>query len=140
MALLYSGPEMTELLLSAGADPNRLDSAGRPIWWTVLSSFKDDSMVTLRSLLNHGADLKLRHQEGNGVGWAAHYKNWDAVLLLIERGAEWKNEKQFGEPVAQMVANDYRPRGDGRIPPEALQEIMKMFQPDVPDAASTSRQ
>lgn len=118
-----------------------LDSAARLVWWDVLSNRSDDAIPTLQRLLDHGADRKLRHPEGNAVGCSAHRKNWPAVWLLMESGVEWKNEKQFGQPVAALVAYDYAYRsGVNHKIPAALGKAMEKFKPSLPDAASTSRQ
>ena len=71
----YRGPKLTKLLLERGANPNHIDSAKRPLWWGVLSSSDDAGIETLRVLLDHGADVKLRDAEGGPVAWAAYYKN-----------------------------------------------------------------
>jgi hypothetical protein len=65
------GPEMTELLLNAGADPNNRDS-GRPVWWEALEgAFSEEKLRTLAILLDHGADMSLRDGENGPVGLAA---------------------------------------------------------------------
>jgi len=93
---IYAGPEFTAALLKAGANPNRLDHAQRPLWWSVLSHDNDQDLRTLEVLLDHGADVTLRHREGGPVGWAAynarmsHGSSWRMVSLLIDRGAAWK--------------------------------------------------
>ncbi len=100
---IYSGPALVEILLKAGADPNLLDTAERPLWWNSLQHKEDGDLPLLRLFLDHGADLGKRHSESGPVGWAAHSKNWPAVWLLMQRGAEWKNESQFGVSLQYMV-------------------------------------
>jgi hypothetical protein len=104
------------MLLKAGANPNHLDDAKRPTWWQVLSDDTDQGLRTLTVLLDHDADVKLRDREGSPLGWAAYYaragyhSKWRLVWLLIERGAAWKDEKEFGQPVATMLAQDFESR------------------------------
>lgn len=121
--------ELTEMLLKAGADPNKLDGAGRPLWWDALPNDTDDRLRTLKTLLAHGADLTKRDSEGGPVAWAAYHKNWRAVWLLMERGAEWKNEQAWGQPVAQMLSQDLSSREAGRtqIPEEMRKVAEKML-------------
>jgi hypothetical protein len=113
---MYAGPELTEMLLRAGANPNHLDDAERPLWWQVLSDDTDRGLRTLAILLDHGADLTKRDREGGPVGWAAYHAqhkyhaSWRAVWLLIERGATWKGEQAFGQSVATMLARDFEER------------------------------
>ncbi len=100
------GPEMTALLLGAGANPNSVDV--RPTWWHALESNEDASFECLKLLLAAKADLSLRHSEGGAVGWAANARNWRAVDLLIQHGALWKQETQYGKPVVQMLLDHAR--------------------------------
>jgi hypothetical protein len=95
-----------ELLLDAGADPNALDDAQRPVWWTVLSVANDNDLAKLRLLLDRGADIKKRDREGGPVAWAAYQKCWRTLWLLIERGADWQHEQEFGDPVHRMLARE----------------------------------
>jgi ankyrin repeat protein len=103
---LYRNPRFVELLLDAGADPNALDDAQRPVWWTVLSAAGDIDLTKLRLLLDRGADIKKRDREGGPVAWAAYQKCWRALWLLIERGADWEDQQEFGEPVHRMLTRE----------------------------------
>ena len=103
---LYRSPRFAELLLDAGADPNALDDAQRPVWWTVLSAAGDNDLTKLRLLLDRGADIKKRDREGGPIAWAAYQKGWHALWLLMERGADWKDEQEFGEPVHRMLTRE----------------------------------
>jgi hypothetical protein len=103
---LYRSPRFAQLLLDAGADPNALDDAQRPVWWTVLSAASDEDLTKLRLLLDRGADIKKRDREGGPVAWAAYQKCWRALWLLMERGADWEHEQEFGEPVYRMLTRE----------------------------------
>lgn len=121
---LYQGPRFAQLLLDAGADPNAAESAGRPVWWTVLSASQDEDVTLLQLLLDHGADLTLRDGEGGPVAWAAYQKAWRAMWLLIERGAAWKGEQEFGVSVHQMLLNERQSRQEN-VPEEFRQALAK---------------
>ena len=126
---ISSGPRMTKLLLEAGADPNAFDDADRPVWWSALDASKDEDLTTLRVLLDHGADVKKRDREGGPVAWAAHHKSWRALWLLIERGADWKDEKEFGTTVQDMLASELKYREHSRMAvPEELRKALAKYE------------
>jgi len=124
---------MTEALLKAGADPNHPDSAGRPIWWAVLSDDSDKGLATLRVLLDHGADLRKHDARGGPVGWASYMAsesfttNWRLVWLLIERGAEWKDEEEFGRTITDMFEQSLRRRVD-KTPSEEMRKMAELLE------------
>src|SRR5262249_28109147 len=107
-----------------------LDDANRPLWWNVLSDDTDRGLRTLEILLDHGADVTLRDREGGPIGWAAHHarhtyqSSWRAVWLLVERGASWKDEQEFGQPVAAMLAREFEERQIGKR--EISEEMRKL--------------
>ena len=121
---LYRSPRLARLLLDAGADPNAVDDAQRPVWWTVLSAAGDDDLTKLRLLLDRGADIKKRDREGGPVAWAAYQKCWRALWLLMERGADWKDEQEFGEPVHRMLTRELEYNKDA-VPDELRKALAK---------------
>ena len=122
---LYRSPRFAQLLLDAGADPNALDEAQRPVWWTVLSAASDNDLTKLRLLLDRGADIKKRDREGGPVAWAAYQKCWRAMWLLMERGADWKNEQEFGTPVSRMLTMELEYNRNSI--PEELRKALAMY-------------
>ncbi len=121
---LSRGPRFVQLLLGAGADLNAAESGGRPVWWDILSAGEDHDLTTLRLLLDRGADITKRDGEGGPVAWAAYRKAWRAMWLLMERGADWKGEQEFGVSVHQMLMNELRYRRDD-VPEEFRQALAK---------------
>jgi len=130
------GSEFTALLLDAGADPNRIDDAGRPLWWDVLSDDSEESLRTLDILIRHGADLKRRDREGGPVAWAAYHaymsfnSDWRLVWLLMEHGAEWNNEQEFGRSLSDMLEYSIHYRESGH---RALSEEMRAIRKRLAD-------
>jgi hypothetical protein len=123
------GPAITKLLLDAGADPNHLEEgSGRPVWWQVLYDHSPEAMQTLTLLLDHGADVIRRDTNNGPVGWAASLKNWPAVWILMERGASWKNELSFGQPILAELESDLRNRGSGQEIPEEVAKIRAKYE------------
>ncbi|MGH9721830.1 MAG: ankyrin repeat domain-containing protein [Bryobacteraceae bacterium] len=131
---MLSGPAVTELLLKAGADPNSLDGAGRPVWWQVLHHSSGESIHMLRMLLDRGADVIKRDSNNGPVGWAAYQKNWRAVWILIEHGAAWKGERAFDQPVPLELTRDleYRRASRSEIPEEMLKVQAKYASETAP--------
>jgi hypothetical protein len=82
----------------------------------VLSDDTDAGFETLKLLLDHGADVSLRDREGGPVAWAAyhawmsHGSSWRVIQLLIERGATWKDEQEFGRTVVDMFSDSLQER------------------------------
>lgn len=145
---ISAGPRLSKMLLAAGADPNAIDDAQRPVWWAVLYGIDDQHLTTLQMLLDHGADVKKRdgasYRDSGPVGWAAHHKNWRAVWLLIERGADWKDEKDFGNPVHQVVASEVSSlERSQKTVPEAMRKVLAKYEaaetkPTVGDRSAKS--
>jgi ankyrin repeat protein len=134
LVLAIPDPELTGMLLRAGADPNRTAPGDRPPWWDVLSHDSDAGFETLKLLLDHGADVTLRDREGGPVAWAAyhawmsHVSSWRNVQLLIERGATWKDEQEFGRTVVDMFNDSLTEReGSGSGVPESMAWIKARF-------------
>jgi hypothetical protein len=77
-------------------------------------------------MLNHGADLGLRAPDGRGpVGQAIADRYWYAVCLLIERGADWKQEKVRGGSVPELLEWEILRREEYPIPvPEKLRKVL----------------
>lgn len=116
------GPGLTRFLLEAGLNPNVLDHERRPAWWRALQPGEDDANTELlRMVLDHGADLRLRAPDGRGpVGYAIAGNYWYAACLMIERGADWKQEQLRGGSVAELLAWEVMRRDEYPIPVPAM--------------------
>lgn len=89
-----TGLEPVTLLLAAGAKPNTKTQFGTPMFFNATG--RAHSRELLRAVLDAGADLKTRDSHGGSVVFfAATTANWPAVLLLLERGVEWKADKDI---------------------------------------------
>lgn len=97
-----TGPGPVKLLLDAGADPNRL-SMGMPIWFTGAGNGVDPSVLAM--LLDHGAELNATGPDGRRVlFYAAEARNWNAVLFLLDRGADPRKGRSLsGQSLAGVV-------------------------------------
>lgn len=113
---ISTSPELTEMLLKAGANPNHLDDAQRSLWWSVLSDDTDRGLRILEVLLDNGADITLRDRERGPVAWASYHaraaysSSWRAPRMRIEGGAAWRGEQEFGVPIAAMLERDFAER------------------------------
>ena len=126
-AATVKGPQLTRFLLEAGEDPNVLDHEHRPVWWGTMQPGEDDAATELfRMMLDHGADLRLRAPDGRGpVGQAvaAHY--WYDACLLIEGGADWKQEKVRGWSIPELLEWEIIRRDEYPIPvPENIRKVL----------------
>jgi hypothetical protein len=91
-----AGAEPIRLLLDAGADPNALTQFGEPVFFAATGITAPKEAMEL--LLDHGADLSLRKKDGgNALLQAALTQNWEAALLLLERGADWRRLEGLGD-------------------------------------------
>lgn len=122
-----TGPRLTQFLLEAGENPNVLDHDHAPVWWRTIGPGEDDTATELLSMmLDHGADLSWRTPDGRGsVGQAAANRYWYDACLLIERGAEWKQEKLRGWTVPELLDWEIIRRDEYPIPvPEKLRKVL----------------
>jgi hypothetical protein len=128
---MHAGPAVTEMVLASGADPNLLDS-GRPVWWNVLYDQSERGREILAVVLDHGADMRLQDGELGPVGWAAYLKNWRAVWLLMERGAPWKDQRAFEQPIPLVLEGDfqYKRAGNSEIPVE-MEKIAAKYREEM---------
>jgi hypothetical protein len=120
---IASGPEMTGLLLEAGADPNVNDITGHPVWWEALSSIPLTQMM-----LQHGADLRKRTPGTGVVGYAADYRYWPALCMLIERGIQWRDERYYNDTVTEIVQREYESNKQAGLEmPAGLEEAHRLI-------------
>jgi len=122
-----TGPELTQFLLEAGANPNLLDDERRPLWWRTMEQREGDAASELlRMMLDHGADLHLRAPDGRGpVGQAVSKGYWYDACLLIERGADWKQEKLRGGSFPELLEWEIVRRDEYPIAvPEKLRKVL----------------
>ena len=102
-----TGPEPVMLLLAAGADPNRKNTFGAPVYYQATGLPVPPGV--LQAMLDHGANVKTLDGNRLSVAFdAASAGNWKAVLLLVQRGAPWKG--MFGANGLSLVdsAESYR--------------------------------
>jgi hypothetical protein len=132
-AVIGAGPATTKVLLDAGANPNRLENTGRPVWWNVLYHDSAETLQTLAILLDHGADLTMRDGDLGPVGWAAYQKNWPAVWLMMERGAPWENELALGQPVVDVLTSELASlRARHSAIPQEMEKILAKYRAKTP--------
>ncbi|HKV37944.1 MAG TPA: ankyrin repeat domain-containing protein, partial [Blastocatellia bacterium] len=79
------GPDLLELYLDAGMDPNVRNPSGTTALMNAAAFDRTDS---LRLLLDHGADLSLRNQNGyTALLYGANGYASDCVRVLLDHGA-----------------------------------------------------
>lgn len=105
-----AGVEPLRLLLDANADPNRPGASGAPIWFSALG--RDADTTALALMLAHGARLDAVAANGEtALLRAAIAPNWRAALLLLERGADWRQGRTLaGRSFAEEAREHARRR------------------------------
>ena len=98
-----TGPGPVKLLLDAGANPNLADSFGIPVYFAAMG--QSSNLETLAMLLDRGADVNAIGPKGETALFAAATtRNWKAALLLLERGADWKQGRSVnGLPFSALI-------------------------------------
>lgn len=99
-----AGAEPVLMLLKAGANPNAKDQWGSPTFF--MGTGVTVPTEVLKTLLDNGADVKLTNKDGHTVVLdAAQTGNWKAVLMLLERGVDYKASGRTlsGESFTQLV-------------------------------------
>lgn len=120
-----------QILLQAGADPNRRTQFGEPIWFAATGVGVDQALLPL--LLDAGADLNATSSDGQGaLKPAALAQNWSAALLLLQRGADWR-------PVRFLDGRDFRAMLEGQARIHGDQRGLADVQRFLDDATSGRR-
>jgi len=100
-----TGLEPARMLLRAGANPNVRNRLGEPVYFSALAQDADPGALAL--VLQHGADARARTKGGfPPLLWATAAKNWKAVRLLLEGGADWNVANGAGETFLQMLERE----------------------------------
>lgn len=129
IALKKTDDDLLLALLKAGANPNALDDKGHPAWWGDLHTGYW-YMNRFRLLLDHGADVKIRVEQQGPVSLAINAGKWAHAVLLIERGADWKQEKlDTGQLASERVLEEYKNTESLRNEiPEDLRKLKQMYE------------
>ena len=101
-----SGPEPVNLLLAAGANPNATSAFGTPAYFNAIGP-PSQSPDLLPVLLERGADVQAKDKQGHSaLHRAVTIPNWKAALLLLQRGADWKQVRSLqGQSFQEIVAS-----------------------------------
>jgi len=101
-----AGLEPVKLLLDAGANPNLKTSFGEPVWFAAIG--RSSTLETLALLLDRGADVNaLTPNESTALFTAANVRNWQAALLLLQRGADWRRGRSVNGVSFKELIDSY---------------------------------
>lgn len=116
-----TGPEPVKMLLDAGADPNLQDPFGRAAYFAATGKSVDPEVMQM--LLARGADLRVKSKTGaNVLSQALATQNWRVLLLLLQRGADWRSVRTpMGLDFRNAVEGEARMRPDQPGLAEVLQ-------------------
>lgn len=104
-----AGPEPVNLLLAAGANPNAASAFGTPAFFSAISP-ANRTPDLLPALLARGADVHAKDSQGHtALHQAATIPNWPAALLLLQKGADWKQVRSLrGQSFQEIVTERQR--------------------------------
>jgi uncharacterized protein len=112
-------PAILRALLEAGADPNSLVS-GSPVAFAWINIMPVEN---LRLLADHGANVNITDQFGTPlVLSAAEQGNWDAVIFLLEHGADPRRPDRDGRTLSSFVDERLNDQNSS-APKELVQQV-----------------
>lgn len=100
--------QIIKILLDAGADINVPGDEynGPPLIW---AATKGD-VNTMKLLLEKGGDINIKHEKdtgGTALHKASENKKNDAILFLIDKGADLKVTNKYGQTAMDVMAKQY---------------------------------
>lgn len=102
-----AGSEPVKMLLDVGANPNLKTSFGEPVWFAATGVSATPEALTL--LLDRGADVNaMGPNESTALFSAANTRNWQAALLLLQRGADWRRGRSVNGVPFKTLIESYR--------------------------------
>lgn len=110
-AAFHGAGEIAELLLDAGADVDALDGNGRTPLATAAFNRSEPTREMVRLLLGCGAGLEVKDSRGyTPMFWAAYYRNYYAMRVLLEAGADVNAVDAKGVSLLRKVVETREPR------------------------------
>lgn len=123
---------VTPLMTAAGMGHGNNPSRGR-------YQTDDDAAIAVGLLLDAGADIRRRANNGQTAMHAAALKGWTATArLLAERGAELEPKDKDGKTPLDYASANYKPvpAGGGLVvPPNPFPETIKLLQERIAKTA-----
>jgi ankyrin repeat protein len=109
--------EPARILLNAGADPNRQDRNGTAPIHSLAHWNRKDPAPALKLLLDHGARIDIRNQQGmTTLLLAGRYgTSTTPMQALLERGADVQAVDENGNTLLHCIAMNTKPGGSERL-------------------------
>jgi len=109
--------EPARILLNAGADPNRQDRNGTAPIHSLAQWNRKDPAQALALLLDHGARIDIRNQQGmTTLLLAGRYGTSTAPMkALLDRGADINAVDENGNTLLHCIAMNTKPGGPERL-------------------------
>ncbi len=139
LAARWEHPQMVELLLQAGANPN---AAGKRYQLTpLIGSVIGRNLEITNSLVEAGASIDHKDEinDAAALHWAFFYDNEAAVLALLEAGADYRSPalgetnslltltEKMGTPQVQEKVRQYEKNREAMAGSWALTEIQYIY-------------
>lgn len=108
LAAMYGHKSVIETLINAGADPNLgadedLEEGDTALMYVITSFFASNQAEIIKLLINRGADINARNQQGK-TALSLAVGNADITKVLIEAGADVNIRDNEGN-TAMMLSN-----------------------------------
>jgi hypothetical protein len=118
-AFAATDPRILDALLTAGANPNQVDSFGNPLIFRWRNSLP---VAHVRMLIAHGLDLDATEYGVPLTLALAISRRWDLVEVLIQSGADWHKPREDGRNVSgELTAQMAELRAEkSAVPPVML--------------------
>ncbi|MGL5813693.1 MAG: ankyrin repeat domain-containing protein [Aeromonas sp.] len=94
-------PELLDVVLDAGGDPNSLGENGVP---AIFNAIGEARWADIKLLVEHGADLNLVDGPGrNSALYGAFINQYEVVYWLLQHGADFRQRSSVGADLAYIV-------------------------------------
>ena len=110
LATIYGNPDVLNLLLKEGADPNKRHRF-KPYMTALHHAAKAENLSyeKVKILIEYGAELELKDREGwRAIHFASKYGTYKTLKLLIDKGADKESRTGSGSQPIELAKGNSR--------------------------------